>query len=66
VCARLFLSGCRGLKEPGLSDLVVCGGSRVEDRAAGISDTAKKLAERLGDENFLREIAARLPTVLTR
>jgi hypothetical protein len=33
---------------------------RAKPRAAGISNTARSLTEKLGDEDFLREIAARL------
>ena len=55
-----FSVAVEGSKSLGLPELVVCGSLRVEDRAAGISDTVRNLAEKLGDENFLRKIAFRL------
>jgi hypothetical protein len=38
----------------------------VSLRAVGISDTARSLTEKLGDEDFLREMAVRLLTALAR
>ena len=56
-CFIVALEGSKSLEQP---ELVICSGLKVEDIAAGISIAAKELAEKLNDEAFLKDMAAKL------
>jgi len=56
-CFTVALEGSKSLEQP---ELVICSSLKVEDIAAGISIAAKDLAEKLNDEAFLKDMAAKL------